>query len=118
MHHGPFTSPALLQNPHSGRLLVCHTLSRSSGLVPLILSADGGAVFSSNTGLMGMLGAATEIPISHELMLRPSVTYDAVWTSLPGVASSNGNAIYQNPVSSSSMLSTAIGFNVSLIFRP
>lgn len=86
--------------------------------VPLILSADGGAVFTSNTGLMGILGAATEIPISHQVLLRPSVTYDAVWTSLPGIGSSSGNAIYQNPVSSSSMLSTALGFNISLIFRP
>ncbi len=93
------------------------------GSVPLILSADGGAVFLSNRGLLGMLGASTEIPISHQILFRPSVTYDAVWTSLSGVASSGGNSssgdvIYRNPVSSSSITSTAIGFNLSLVFRP
>jgi len=85
------------------------------GSMPLILSADGGAVLLSNTGLMGILSAATEIPIFHQLLLRPSVSYDAVWTSLPGVGTSSG--IYENQISQSSMWSTAVGFNISLIFR-
>ncbi|MFI5202262.1 MAG: hypothetical protein ACHQNE_07735, partial [Candidatus Kapaibacterium sp.] len=90
------------------------------GSVPLLFSGDAGAVFFSNTtGLMGRIGAATEIPISHQFLFRPSLTYDFVWTSLPGVASSNGGSgFYTNPVSSSSMLSTAMGFNISLVFRP
>ncbi|HET6400711.1 MAG TPA: hypothetical protein VFH95_04850 [Candidatus Kapabacteria bacterium] len=92
---------------------------KAIGSVPLILSADGGAVFLNNMGLMGILGVATEVPISDHILLRPSVTYDAVWTSLPAIGSSAGdNAIYENPVSSSSMTSTAMGFNISLTFRP
>jgi hypothetical protein len=85
------------------------------GSMPLILSADGGAVFTGNIGVMGILGASTEIPLMSQVVLRPSLTYDAVRTSIP--ARTVSNAIYQNPINETSMTSGAFGLQINLMYR-
>ncbi len=86
--------------------------------VPLILSGDAGAVWFTNPGLpgpglMARLGLATEIPIFNRLAIRPSLTYDAVYTSWTPQSS----GIFVNPVDENSMWSTALGFNLGFVIR-
>ncbi len=81
---------------------------------PLILSADGGAVWSG--GLMGMLGLSTELPLTGQLVLRPTLTYDVVRTSIPSPAQTN--AIYIDPIDQTSMTTGAFGFQLNFMFRP
>ena len=84
--------------------------------LPIIMSADLGAAFprGNTAGIMGMFGAATEIPLSSTFMLRPQLTYDAVSTS---IQAPQGNGIYQSTLSQTSMWSSAFGFQVNLMYR-
>jgi hypothetical protein len=95
-------------------------MSYSIGLteaIPLILSGDAGAAFLQKTGVMGMFGAATEIPISSNITLRPQLTFDVVSTSTQPISTPSGNAIMQNSISTTSMLSQAFGFQINMMFR-
>ena len=84
--------------------------------LPIIVSADLGAAFprGNTAGFMGMFGAATEIPLSSTLMLRPQLTYDAISTS---IQAPQGNGIYQSTLSQTSMWSSAFGFQVNVMYR-
>jgi hypothetical protein len=83
---------------------------------PLILSADAGAVFTNTTGLMAIFGASTEIPLTGQLVVRPTLTYDLVGTSVSSPTVTN--AIYTNPITQTSMLTGAFGFQLNFMFRP
>ncbi len=89
--------------------------------IPVILSADAGTVFGSQfsgIGLMGILGAAADFPISSAFTLRPQVSYDFVSASTtPASPMPAGNAILENSIKEPSMLSTAFGFQVNLMYR-
>jgi hypothetical protein len=90
-----------------------------SGSIPLIVSGDAGAAFLQKTALMGMLGVGTEIPLSSNITLRPQLTYDVVSASTQPISSSvpSGNAILQNSISTTSMVSQAFGFQINMMFR-
>jgi hypothetical protein len=88
--------------------------------IPIILSADGGAVFGSGfsgVGIMGILGAAADFPVFSNLTLRPQVTYDLVSSSTSPVSTPSGNVILENSISQTSMRSSAFGFQANFMFR-
>jgi hypothetical protein len=88
--------------------------------IPIILSADGGAVFGSGfsgIGIMGILGAAADIPLSSMFTLRPQITYDVVSSSTQPVSTPSGNAILENSISETSMRTNAFGYQLDLMFR-
>jgi hypothetical protein len=83
--------------------------------IPIILSADGGAVFG--VGIMGILGAAADFPLSSTFTLRPLLTYDIVSSSTTPVSALTGRVILENSISQTSMLSSAFGFQINLMYR-
>ncbi len=88
--------------------------------IPIIFSADGGAVFGSGfsgVGIMGIFGAAADVPISSTFTLRPLLTYDIVSSSTTPVSTPTGRVILENSISQTSMLSSAFGFQINLMYR-
>ncbi len=86
-----------------------------SASIPIILSADGGTAFG--VGIMGILGAAADLPLTSYLTLRPMVTYDIVYSSTQPVSTPSGNEILENSVPLRYMTTNAFGFQVNLMFR-
>jgi hypothetical protein len=88
--------------------------------IPIIFSADGGAVFGSRfsgVGITGIFGAAADFPISSTFTLRPLLTYDIVSSSTTPVSTPTGRVILENSISQTSMLSSAFGFQINLMYR-
>jgi hypothetical protein len=89
--------------------------SFATPLIPIIAGVDAGAVWSNSPGIMVMASIATEIPVSGQMAIRPSLTYDVVGTST--ALSSLPNGIYESP-RQQTMWASAFGFQLNFMFRP
>ncbi len=85
--------------------------------LPLIVSADAGAVWFTNPGIMTMAGIGTEIPVGSQLAIRPLLTFDAVRTSTSLASPLPNNAIYES-VNTPTMWASSFGFQLNFVYRP
>jgi hypothetical protein len=106
----------LASNKFWGTVGMSYSLALTES-IPLILSGDVGAAFLQKTAVMGMLGVGTEIPLSSNITLRPQLSYDLVSASTTPIWTPSGNAILQNSISTTSMISQAFGFQINMMFR-
>jgi hypothetical protein len=87
--------------------------------IPIILSADVGTVFLNPNpwGIMGIFGAAADIPVSSNFTLRPLLTFDMVSSSTQSASMPTGNIVIENSIDKTSMVSQAFGLQLNLMYR-